>query len=359
MGDALKGSTAASVSLVQNARIVIIAGALSCCLAGCDALPSRLPWGDQEAGEDGACRSRPVLPVRLPGGSFDMGSTAVYREEGPVRKVAVEPFWIDAHEVTNARFEAFVLATKYVTVAEQPVDPAGFGMERSAIPPELLKPGSLVFVPPKNPPRDFRDWWMYVPGAHWRRPLGPDGPIAEPNDPVVHLAARDMMAFARWAGGRLPSEAEWEYAAASVSSEDIGQPVQANSWQGVFPMVDDAKDGFAGIAPVGCFEPNRFGLFDMVGNVWEVTADVYEPLHQPNGSARRWKQPEALVSMPDTDMLVMKGGSYLCAPNYCQRYRAAARSPRDPGLGASNVGFRLVYDRLPEAAGTKARQVQE
>ncbi len=283
-----------------------------------------------------------------------MGSQLVYAEEGPERETTVDGFWIDPHEVTNAQFAAFVEATGYVTVAEKPVDVGLLGVPRESLPPDLLKPGSAVFVPPDRPSNRYQDWWQYVPGASWKRPRGPSGPSHEPKQPVVHLAHADMLAYADWRGGRLPTEAEWEYAASAGQSASAEQPSdsQANSWQGVFPVVNEKADGFYGAAPVGCFSPNAFGLYDMTGNVWEVTGDFYRPGHDPADRDRPSgpSDTDAYDPLnPDLVTRVMKGGSYLCAPNYCQRYRPQSRQGRDPGLGASNVGFRLVYDVPPEA----------
>lgn len=283
-----------------------------------------------------------------------MGSTAVYAEEGPEAAVSVDGFWIDPHEVTNRQFAQFIAATGYVTVAEKQVDPSQFGVPVEQIPADMLQPGSAVFTPPERPSRNYQDWWDYVPGANWKRPYGPSGPDARPQDPAVHLAWDDMQAFAKWKGGRLPTEAEWEYAAAGGQEKTASQPGpdKANSWQGVFPLVNEEADGFKGIAPVGCYEPNSRGLYDMVGNVWEVTADFYRPGHDPRQVDNPQGPSENSAYDPFNPGLlsrVMKGGSYLCAPNYCQRYRPESRQGRDPGLGASNVGFRLVYDRLPRS----------
>jgi formylglycine-generating enzyme required for sulfatase activity len=293
------------------------------------------------------CAGISDAPIHLPGGTFTFGDETVYPEEGPAHTVAVNDFWIDPHEVTNRQFTEFVKSTGYVTVAEQPVDPREFPMPASEIPPDMLKPGSAVFVAPSHPSGDYRDWWEYVPGANWKKPYGPHGRDHRPDEPVVHLAYRDMTEYAAWRRGRLPTEAEWEYAAKANSNQSNDQPTEANTWQGVFPLDNRFTDGFAGIAPIGCFQPNAFGLYDMIGNVWEMTSDFYTPGHDPHETSRTPRRPAKPRSGEDgpAPSHVIKGGSYLCAPNYCHRYRAAARQGRDSGLGASNVGFRLVYER--------------
>lgn len=287
-----------------------------------------------------------------------MGENDVYAEEGPVRPTTVTGFWIDPHEVTNRQFAQFVAATGYVTLAEKPVDAKLFKVPPQQIPPDMLKPGSAVFTPPAKPSTRYADWWRYVPGASWKKPYGPAGPDAVSQEPVVHLGWQDMAAYARWRGGRMPTEAEWEFAAGAGQTARNVQPApdQANTWQGAFPTLNEGSDGFKGIAPVGCFHANANGLYDMIGNVWEVTADLYRPGHDPQDrDDPRGPDENAAYDPLNPGFVshVMKGGSYLCAPNYCQRYRPAARQGRDPSMGASNVGFRLVYDTAP-AGGAKS-----
>lgn len=264
--------------------------------------------------------------VWVPGGQFVMGADPHYPEEGPPRQVAVKGFWMDAHEVTNAQFAAFVEATGYKTMAErEPPKLAGASGE-------LLKPGSAVFtVPTPEQP----NWWRWVAGAQWQFPSGPGKGIdGQGAMPVVQIAYQDALAYARWAGKQLPSEEQWEYAARGGAPE-LPEPVgadgkpQANYYQGVFPVRDLGADGLLGRAPVGCFKPNGFGLYDMIGNVWEWTtavgrrADASEPVN------------------------VIKGGSFLCAANYCARYRPAARQFQERGLGTDHIGFRLIDMRRP------------
>ncbi len=309
--------------------------AASFMLAACGAEPvAEAPKIAQAAAR--TCADLDNARVWVPGGTFAMGSQNVYPEEGPVRDVTIRGFWIDRHEVTNRQFAAFVEATDYVTIAERPVDPALY----PDAPPAMLLPGSAVFTPPAPGARDHREWWVYVPGANWRKPYGPEGPNAVGEEPVVHIAFADAQAYARWAGARLPTEAEWEYAARAGEPSAAEQPREANTWQGAFPYMNTAEDGFAGIARIGCFAPNAFGLHDMIGNVWEWTGDR----HASRTTARLAVAEGDAAEEP---VAIIKGGSYLCAPNYCQRYRPAARAGQDLGLGASHIGFRTVTDAPP------------
>lgn len=302
--------------------------------------------------------------VWVPGGEFAMGSEDHYEEEAPVHRVRVDGFWMDAHTVTNAEYKRFVTETGYVTKAERPADPADYP---DALP-ELLAPASSVFVSPGRPVdlRNPYEWWTYIPGAQWRHPQGPASTLrGKSKHPVVHVAYEDVDAFARWAGRQVPTEAEWEFAArgghdgAEFVWGDEFTPDgrhMANTWQGAFPNVDEQLDGFAGTAPVGSFPPNAYGLYDMAGNVWEWTEDWYRPhgeiehacctVDNPRGG-----RPEASVDPSTPDIAigrrVMKGGSHLCAPNYCRRYRPAARMAQAVDTSTSHLGFRLILRPSP------------
>lgn len=288
----------------------------------------------------------------IPGGSFVMGSDRHYPEEAPAHRVTVADFWIDRDPVTNADFERFVRDSGYVTLAERPLDPADYpGVAR-----RLLQATSLVFCPPRLPATtgDWRDWWRLVPGASWYQPRGPGSSWRGlETHPVVHVAYQDALAYASWAGKELASEAQWEYAArggltdAEYAWGDTFTPggrYMANTWQGRFPHRNAALDGFEGTSPVRSFPPNGYGLYDMIGNVWEWTSDCYALRHsgtpaKPCCAADGFDPylPAARIARR-----VIKGGSYLCAPEYCRRYRPAARQPQAIDSPTSHIGFRCV-----------------
>lgn len=268
--------------------------------------------------------------VRVPTGEFEPGSRQGYADERPAGRVAVAAFWMDRTEVTRAQFAAFVAATGYVSEAEREGAAAVFVAPRAG---EVVAPNG---------------WWRQVAGADWRHPEGPDRGVADgANEPVVNVTYADAMAYARWLGRTLPTEAQWEWAARaggraeSLEREpraDDGRPV-ANYWQGVFPDVNTREDGHAARAPVGCFPANGYGLHDLIGNVWEWTRDAYRGPHQPHGNG----DPSTVrTPAPAAATHVIKGGSFLCAADYCVRYRAAARHPHDVTLGTTHVGFRTV-----------------
>jgi formylglycine-generating enzyme len=259
----------------------------------------------------------------IPAQTFTMGSDRHGPEEAPARPVAVDGFSLERHPVTNAQFARFVRETGYRTVAERPLDPADF----PGAPPENLVPGSMVFVGTPGPVdlRHLSQWFAWTPGAHWRRPEGRGSSLAERADhPVVHVAHEDAAAYAAWAGRALPTEAEWEAAArggldgAEFTWGDEARDGMANHWHGAFPW--RAEPGYGATTPVGRFPPNGYGLVDMAGNVWEWTAD-------PAGHDSH---------------RVVKGGSFLCADEYCLRYRPAARRPQPIDTGMSHIGFRCV-----------------
>ena len=282
--------------------------------------------------------------VEIPAGVFRMGSTSFYPEEAPIHSVAVQPFALERHPVTNAQYGAFVAATGYLTLAEQELDAALYGD---------AEPGALVFRPTDGPVdlRDWRQWWRWVPGTSWRHPFGPDSTVEDkPDHPVVQVAYPDAVAFARWAGRRLPTEAEWEYAAraGSVSTYAWGEEEQpdgalmANTWQGNFPYRNDGALGWAGTSPVGAFPPNAWGLVDMIGNVWEWTATEYSAHHRLDVPPKACCTPTGPADPSISQTL--KGGSHLCAPEYCHRYRPAARSPQSQDTATSHIGFRCAAD---------------
>jgi sulfatase modifying factor 1 len=283
--------------------------------------------------------------VYVPPGSFNMGDTA-FASEGPIRQESSGGFWMDVHEVTNGQFARFVAATGYITVAERKPDAKLY----PNLPPEALVPGSSVFAlmdRERALAGDVSAWWSFVPGATWRAPDGPGSSIQGRDDfPVIHVVLEDAQAYARWAGRRLPTEIEWEWAARSADPTtliDHGQPSEANTWQGVFPLNNLMLDGYAGLAPVGCFKPNKLGLVDMIGNVWEWTSDPY---HEARRRLFKAGDKGEDPMQPGIAVGTIKGGSFLCASNYCMRYRPGARHGQDLTLGASHLGFRTVGDMV-------------
>ncbi|MEM9066773.1 MAG: formylglycine-generating enzyme family protein [Planctomycetota bacterium] len=327
------------------------------------------PLGCDKPGDHETTADVPKSPegmVWIPAGEFTMGSDAVdaLAEERPTHRVRVDGFFIDTREVSNAQFAAFVQATEYVTVAERPID---WDVMKRQLPPgtpkpsdDRLQPGSVVF---QQPSAGRPGQWAWVVGANWRFPEGPSSTIeARMDHPVVHVAFEDALAFAEWAGKRLPTEAEWERAARGGLERAVyvwgNEPVSdaapmANIWQGVFPDRNDAVDGFTATAPVGSFDQNAWGLFDMAGNVWEWCSDFYradayarrtaenpgETIENPAGPAESWwpgREFETLRSI--------RGGSFLCHVTYCTRYRVSARTGEAEDTGTSNIGFRCVKD---------------
>jgi formylglycine-generating enzyme required for sulfatase activity len=297
--------------------------------------------------------------IWIPGGSFQMGSDRHYREEAPAHRVTVDGFWVDRTAVTNAEFARFVAATGHVTLAER----APRAEDYPGAKPEMLVPASVVFRQPKERVdlRDIHNWWALVPGADWRHPRGPQSSIARIADhPVVHVAFEDAEAYAAWAGKSLPTEAEWEFAArggldgAEFAWEGSelrpGGKILANTWHGEFPHQKLSPRGRAGTVAVGSYPPNGYGLFEMTGNCWEWTTDWYQEHSRaaddccgsvnPRGGLRETSHdPRDPLAIPRG---VIKGGSYLCAPNYCRRYRPAARMAQPIDTATCHVGFRCV-----------------
>lgn len=286
--------------------------------------------------------------VRLSGGSFLMGSDKHYREEQPVRQAEVKGFWIDCYPVTNAEFSVFVDATGYVTTSERQPDPKLYPDAS----PDLLKPGSLVFIRPNAPVglQNYRNWWAYELGASWKHPLGIDSNLdGLENHPVVHVSYEDACTYAAWAGKSLPTEAEWEFAArggldgAIYPWGDELNPdgkAMANTWQGQFPWQNTMEDGYERTSPVGTYPPNGYGLYDVVGNVWEWTDTPFD-VSTDKKITKSCCTPAKDIN-PSSFRHVVKGGSHLCAPNYCLRYRPAARQGQTLDTATSHIGFRCI-----------------
>ena len=360
VGDVRRGSArsfvasaSGSIARSTSALIVLLVG------TGTNAALAAGAVGSGHCAVDPERDVRAAGEVRIEGGAFTMGSDRGYADEGPAHRASTGGFWIDRHEVTNARFAEFVEATGYETSAER---------EQRVTTPDgeviVLEPGSAVFRSPERlVTGHFTDWWSFVPGASWRHPEGPGSDLEERWDhPVVHVSQADARAYAEWAGRALPSERQWEYAAkyvaagarsgkgARIAPEEPGavtasggeasstapEKVAANTWEGLFPLRNTERDGFSGTAPVGCYAANAAGLHDMIGNVWEWTADRYRPSHRQEVAPRESLQPEG------EETFVVKGGSHLCSPDYCFRSRAAARLEIGRLESSSHVGFRTV-----------------
>lgn len=323
--------------------------------------------------------------VWIKGGEFSMGTDDVrsFPNERPAHRVHVDGFWIDEQDVTNAEFARFVSATGYVTTAEKKPD---WEELKKELPPDtpkpddsVLVPGSLVFTPTSHPVPldDLSAWWRWVRGANWRHPEGPDSNITTREDhPVVQVSWYDAVAYAKWAGKRLPTEAEWEFAARGGLEGkrypwgDEFRPngkYMANTWQGLFPVSNTAEDGFVRTSPVRSFPPNGYGLFDMAGNVWQWCSDWYRVdaftqivtelankgvCQDSGGPSESWDPAD-----PNAPKRVVKGGSFLCNPSYCESYRPSARRGTPPDTGSSHTGFRCVMpaDAVPLAVGQPSR----
>ncbi|MGV3503677.1 MAG: formylglycine-generating enzyme family protein [Adhaeribacter sp.] len=310
-----------------------------------------------------ASQSQPAAPadtvqpkmVWIPGGTFEMGSTdPAFGDSQPVHQVSLTGFWMDEHEVTNAEYAAFVKATGYKTVAERPLNPADF----PGVPAENVVPGSGVFTPTDQPVAldNPLQWWRYVPGASWQHPNGPSSSIqGRPNDPAVHISYEDAEAYAKWAGKRLPTEAEWEFAAQGGRGRSTyywGEELKpngkwvANIYQGNFPDKNTGEDGFLFAAPVKSFPANPYGLYDMDGNVWEWCSDFYRPDYFANSPKNNPKGPADSFDPEEPGVVkrVQRGGSFLCSDQYCIRYKAGSRGKGEVTSASNNLGFRCVKD---------------
>ena len=323
--------------------------------------PEAFDLAETELAETVETNERPHGMSWIPGGTFRMGSNDHYPEEAPAHRVTVDGFWIDTTPVTNKQFKQFVKATGHVTVAEISPDPKDYP---GALP-HMLYAGSLVFMPPLQPVdlRNWSQWWSFMKGADWRHPYGPKTNInVLDNHPAVHVSYADALAYAKWAGKDLPTEAEWEFAARGGLEEaefawgdefTPGGQHMANTWQGEFPHQNLRNDGYERTSPVTAFSANGYGVHDMIGNVWEWTSDWYTAKHEADTAKaccipqnpRGGREDDSYDSCQPNIKIprkVLKGGSHLCAPNYCRRYRPAARHAEPVDTSTSHVGFRCV-----------------
>jgi formylglycine-generating enzyme required for sulfatase activity len=325
----------------SNKKPVVYKKPLETLQVSADTIPSKMVW--------------------IPSGSFQMGTQdPSFPDARPLHKVSLKGFWMDEHEVTNAEFEKFVKATHYITVAERELNPADF----PGIPLENLLPGSGVFSPPNQKVSldNALQWWQYIPGANWRHPDGPaSGVNGQQNNPVVHVCYEDILAYTKWVGKRLPTEAEWEYAAQGGKSTQKyywGNELRpdgkwmANIYQGDFPVKNTGEDGFTGLASVKSFPANGYGLYDMDGNVWEWCNDFYQPDYYRQSSVNN---PQGPIDSYDPDepnavKRVQRGGSFLCSDQYCIRYKPGSRGKGEVSSGSNNLGFRCVKDGSPNTS---------
>ncbi len=342
---AVQTTSSSAFSCLSIATLAIACVFSAACVA--DDTAASVPATDQPRGE------APAGMAWIPGGWFTMGDEA-FPDARPLHRVYVDGYWMDTHEVTNEEFARFVKETGYVTVAERPIDPAKF----PGVPAENLEPGSIVFAPPSGPvPLDNHlRWWSWVKKTDWQHPEGPHSDIKDrEKHPVVQIAWEDAVAYATWAGKRLPTEAEWERAARGglesktyVWGED--EPGaggwQANIWQGRFPVENTRDDGYVAAAPVGSFAPNAYGLFDMSGNVWEWCSDWYQADTYANSESRNPLGPSTShdPQEPGIPKRVQRGGSFLCHDGYCRRYVPGGRGKGDIESGTNHIGFRCVMD---------------
>lgn len=358
----------------MNCRIPFVLALIIVCTAGCQsghptaAQPPKVPVAvcvshDMPsrarviADADSARAGRGIdgaKMVYVKGGTFVMGSKA-FADSQPLHPVTLDGFYIDEHEVTNAQFASFVKSTGYITIAERPLNPKDY----PGVPVDKLRPGSAVFTPPEKTValQNYLQWWKYVNGASWKHPRGPADHIkGKDNEPVTQVCYQDAAAYAKWAGKRLPTEAEWEFAARAGQKNSNyywgnelkpGNKWQANIYQGDFPLTNTAEDGYVGVAPVKSFPANAYGLYDMDGNVWEWCADFYRIDYYSANAVKNPKGPSESYDPeePGSVKMVQRGASFLCNAQYCERYIAGSRGKGEVSSASNNLGFRCVSSK--------------